>query len=69
MKTGKHKIEKLLCIGDVVWSATGKEMKVTHVGHEGFETEEDYFSYDEHRSLFFLTEYGYENFIKERKNK
>lgn len=49
----KHEIEEVLDVGDVVWSATGKEMKVTHVDHEGFETEEDYFSYDEHRSLFF----------------
>lgn len=49
----KHKIEKLLSVGDVVWSATGKEKKVTHVDHGGFETEEDYFSYDEHHSLFF----------------
>lgn len=65
----KHEIEEVLDVGDVVWLFTGEELKVTHVGHEGFDTEDRYFSYDEHLVSFFLTRYGYESFIKERNNK
>ena len=68
-KQNKHDIEEVLEVGDVVWLVTGEELRVTHVGHEGFDTTERYFSYDEHLVTFFLTKFCYENFIKERKSK
>lgn len=55
-----NRIQKLLSIGDLVYSAAnGKPMKVIRIDSVGFETEEDWFSYDDVRSLFFLTKRGY----------
>lgn len=52
----KHKVQKLLRVGDVVYSAmNGKEMTVLSMGDMGFETEEDFFLYDEVTELYFLT--------------
>lgn len=68
-KQNKHDIEEVLEVGDTVWLVTGEELKVTRVDHEGFDTTDRYFSYDEHLVTFFLTRYCYENFIKERGNK
>jgi len=57
-----NKIQKLLKVGDTVFSAAGGEpMKVTSISSVGFETEFDSFLYEEVRSLFFLTRAGYEN--------
>ncbi len=51
----EHKISKLLNVGDFVYSAAnGNPMKVISKDLSGFETEEDYFSYDEHRELYWL---------------
>ncbi len=35
-------------------------MVVTKIYDQGFETDEDYFAYDEVRKLYWLTKYGYE---------
>lgn len=56
-----NSIKKLLSPGDVVYSVLGQEMKVISIDDEGFETEEDYFRFDEVRNLYFLTKYGYEH--------
>ncbi len=56
---GANSVKRILSVGDVVYSATGKEMKVISMNDEGFETEEDFFFYTEVRKLFFLTSYGY----------
>ena len=53
-----NKVKKILSVGDYVYSATGIKMKVISKSALGFETEEDFFAYDEHRKLYFLTEYG-----------
>ena len=56
-----HKIQKLLSVGDTVFSAQGgQKMKVLSMNDVGFETEEDFFPYDEVRKTYFLTRYGYE---------
>ena len=56
-----NKIQKLLSVGDTVFSAQGgQKMKVLSMNDVGFETEEDFFSYDEVRKTYFLTRYGYE---------
>ncbi len=34
-------------------------MVVTKICEDGFETEEDFFGYDEVRKLYYLTYYGY----------
>ena len=55
------KIFKLLSVGDTVYSAlNGKPMKVTKFYFVGFATDEDYFSFDDHKKLFYLTKKGYE---------
>lgn len=36
-------------------------MKVVSIDDEGFETEENYFRFDEVRKLYFLTKHGYEH--------
>ena len=54
-------IKKLLKVGDTVYSAHGgEEMTVTKIEDEGFETDVDYFRYDEVRKLYYLTKHGYE---------
>lgn len=56
-----NKIQKLLSVGDTVFSAQGgQKMKVLSMDDVGFETEEDFFPYDEVRKTYFLTRYGYE---------
>lgn len=61
-------IKKLLSPGDIVYGAQrGQEMKIISIDDEGFETEEDYFRFDEVKKLYFLTKYGYEH-RKEKKN-
>lgn len=55
-----NKIQKLLTVGDYVYSANnGKPMRVISIGSTGFSTEEYRFSYDDVRLLFFLTKRGY----------
>ena len=56
---GANSVKRILSVGNVVYSATGKEMKVLSMDSDGFTTEEDYFLYSEVRKLFFLTLYGY----------
>ena len=55
-------IKKLLSPGDVVYSIRGgQEMIITMIDNDGFETEEDYFLFSEHKKLYYLTRYGYEH--------
>lgn len=62
----EHAISKLLSVGDFVYSAAnGKPMKVISKDSSGFETEEDYFGYDEHRELYWLHPGSY---LRERKD-
>ncbi len=65
----KNKIQKLIKPGDYIYSANGgKSLKVNEVTALGLVTDEDFFNYEEHRSLFFLTEAGYkQSLIKENK--
>ncbi len=52
-----NKIQKLLTVGDYVYSAAnGQPLKVTRIFSTGFEAGGEYYSYDEHRKLFFLHE-------------
>jgi hypothetical protein len=49
------KISKILSVGENVYSAAnGKPMKVTRIYSYGFDTEEDYYDFDECGKLFFL---------------
>lgn len=51
----EHKISKLLSVGDFVYSAAdGSPIRVINKDEFGFETEEDYYGYDEHRELYWL---------------
>ena len=62
------KISKILKVGDTVFSSkNGQPMKVTRIYSTGFDTEEDYFSFDEHRVLFYLTKRGYLDSVKNSK--
>lgn len=60
-------IAKLLSIGDPIFSITGKVLYVKKIDTLGFETEDDYFFFDEVRKLYFLTEYGYRCYLQEKK--
>ena len=61
-----NQIKKLLRVGDIVYSAQGgREMVVTKIYDQGFETDEDYFGYDEVRKLYWLTKHGYEKGAKQ----
>lgn len=54
------KVRDVIQEGDIVYSAAnGEPMKVIKKEQEGFETEQDYFDYDEHGQLFWLTLNGY----------
>ena len=56
-----NKVQKILSVGDYVFSAMGgQKMKVLSMSDVGFETEEDFFPYDEIRKTYFLTRCGYE---------
>lgn len=62
-----NQIKKLLKVGDIVYSAQGGvEMTVKKIKDEGFETDVDYFRYDEVRKLYYLTKHGYERRKNER---
>ena len=55
-----RQIKKLLSVGDVVYSAQGgHEMVIREIYDDGFSTDEDFFTYDEVRKLYYLTKYGY----------
>ena len=55
-------VKKILKVGDTVYSACdGKEMKVLSMDDIGFDTEEDFFGYDEVRKTYFLTKIGYQD--------
>ena len=61
------KISSVLKVGDTVYSSTnGQPMKVTRVYSCGFDTDVDYFSYGEHRKLFWLTKRCYLDSVKRR---
>ena len=54
------KISKVLRAGDDIYSASnGKPIKVTRVYSCGCDTEQGYFSYDLHRTAFYLTKRAY----------
>lgn len=58
--TRKNKISKLAKPGDYIYSANGgKPLEVKEVTALGLVTDEDFFSYEENSSLYFLTEAGY----------
>lgn len=60
-----NRVQELLSIGDYVFSAAGgQKMKVLSMSDVGFETEEDFFPYDEVRKTYFLTSAGYEFYKK-----
>ena len=57
---GMNKIAKVLSVGDVVFSAAnGKPMKVIKIYSDGFDTDDDYYSFEEHGELYYLTRRGY----------
>lgn len=59
------KIANVLRVGDTVYSSgNGKSMIVTKVYSDGFDTEDDYYSFGEHRKLFWLTRVGYRDSIE-----
>ena len=59
------KISKVLSVGDVVYSAAnGQPIKVKKIRSNGFDTEEGYFSFDEHRKLYWLHEKSYLDSLK-----
>ncbi|MBO5955664.1 MAG: hypothetical protein J6Q10_02560 [Clostridia bacterium] len=61
MKNFNNRIKNLIRKGDIVYSATGcKPMVVMEIDELGFYTEEDYFLFDEHKDLYWLTKRGYE---------
>ena len=53
-----NKIRKILSVGDVVYTVLGRAAVVLDIDNEGFETNEDYYTFDEHRELYFLTKTG-----------
>ena len=53
-----NKIRKILSVGDVVYTVLGKAAVVLDIDDQGFETNEDYYRYDEHRKYYFLTKTG-----------
>ena len=56
------KITDVIKIGDTVYSsANGQPMKITAIYAHGIDTDFDYFSFEEHRKLWWLTKQGYEN--------
>lgn len=62
-----HKVQKILEVGDIVYSARdGEEMEVLSMGNIGFTTREDFFAYDEVTKLYFLTKRGYLEKLKEQ---
>ena len=61
------KISKVLSVGDEVYSAAnGQAMKVTRIYSCGFDTEYGYFSFEEHRKLYWLHRRSYLDSIKRR---
>ena len=53
-----NKIQKVLSVGDSIYSANGKELTVTKITSSGFFCGEEYYAYDEHRYLYYLTKRG-----------
>ncbi len=51
-----NKIRRLLSIGDLIYPIGGKPVKVTGIFSNGFSVENGYFTYDEHRERYFLTD-------------
>ena len=65
-----NQIKKLLSEGDIVYSArTGKPMRVTKVSKFVFYTEKKYFSFDDVRKKYYLTEKGWLDSLNERRVK
>ena len=63
-----HKVQKILKVGDIVYSARdGEEMEVLSMGDIGFTTREDFFAYDEVTKLYFLTKRVCLEKLKERR--
>lgn len=61
----QHKIQKLIKVGDVVYSANGgKPLEITTINCGGFYAGGEFYSYDEVRILYFLTEAGYRQSLK-----
>lgn len=58
----ENKIQKIMHPGDFIYSANGgAPLKVEKVTAMGLKTEEDFFYYEEHGDLYFLTERGYKD--------
>ncbi len=55
-------IRKLLSPGDSIFLIDGSEKKVVKVCNLGFYTDDFYYLYSDHRTLYFLTFYGLRKF-------
>ena len=60
-----NKIQKYLSVGDTIYSTNGKELTVTKITSSVFFCGEEYYTYDEHRKLYYLTKRG----LEESRNK
>lgn len=62
-------MSKVLKAGDTVYSAAnGQPIKVDAVYNSGFRSDKRYYSFDEHRKLFWLTKVGYLDSVKRSDN-
>lgn len=53
-----NKIQKVISVGDEVFTPTGRSMRITKVCCTGFFCGDNYYSYDEHRKKYWLTAVG-----------
>ena len=64
---GAKSIFKVLSVGDVVFSSDdGHPIKITKLHINGFDSSEGYYSFDDHRKKFYLTESGYNDSINRK---
>lgn len=55
-----NKIQKVVKVGDFVYlSANGNPTEIIRISNFGFYTKEDFFCWDEHRELYWLTQRAY----------
>ena len=56
-----NKIQKVLNVGEMVFTPAGQPLKVERIGITGIYAGGDYFSYEDHRKKFYLTREGIKN--------
>lgn len=62
-------IYNVLKAGDTVYlAANGQPIKVDAVYSSGFKSDKKYYSFDQHRKLFWLTKVGYLDSVKRSDN-